>query len=243
MPLVVSEVNFDRDARQPAEGHHRQPELHHDGRDAGAQGAARRGRAGADDRVDAIRRCRAAAWPGCEELAEPGPRGDRRRRAAGARRRRAGLPGAEEVRRADRVQRRAAGGFAGRRRLRRDRRGPEAAQREPQDPRHPRPGGAAAPVCGCRCSPGTRCRSTPSSRGRCRCERAREMLARRPGVKLVDVPTPLAAAGVDESLVGRIRQDPGVPDGRGLALFVSGDNLRKGAALNTIQIAELLLRG
>ncbi len=57
---------------------------------------------------------------------------------------------------------------------------------------------------------------------------------------LVDVPTPLAAAGVDESLVGRIRRDPGVPDGRGLALFVSGDNLRKGAALNTIQIAELL---
>ena len=52
--------------------------------------------------------------------------------------------------------------------------------------------------------------------------------------------TPLAAAGVDESLVGRIRHDPGVPDGRGLALFVSGDNLRKGAALNTIQIAELL---
>ena len=42
------------------------------------------------------------------------------------------------------------------------------------------------------------------------------------------------------SLVGRIRHDPGVPDGRGLALFVAGDNLRKGAALNTIQIAELL---
>jgi aspartate-semialdehyde dehydrogenase len=71
-------------------------------------------------------------------------------------------------------------------------------------------------------------------------ERAREILAGAPGVKLVDVPTPLAAAGVDESLVGRIRRDPGVPDGRGLALFVSGDNLRKGAALNTIQIAELL---
>src|SRR3984885_7764041 len=71
-------------------------------------------------------------------------------------------------------------------------------------------------------------------------ERARELLAGAPGVKLVDVPTPLAAAGVDESLVGRIRHDPGVPDGRGLALFVSGDNLRKGAALNTIQIAELL---
>ncbi len=72
-------------------------------------------------------------------------------------------------------------------------------------------------------------------------ERAREVLADAPGVKLVDVPTPLAAAGVDESLVGRIRQDPGVPEGRGLALFVSGDNLRKGAALNTIQIAELLV--
>ena len=71
-------------------------------------------------------------------------------------------------------------------------------------------------------------------------ERARQLLDGAPGVKLVDVPTPLAAAGVDESLVGRIRQDPGVPDGRGLALFVSGDNLRKGAALNTIQIAELL---
>lgn len=70
--------------------------------------------------------------------------------------------------------------------------------------------------------------------------RAQELLAGAPGVTLVDVPTPLAAAGADDSLVGRIRQDPGVPDGRGLALFVSGDNLRKGAALNTIQIAELL---
>ena len=71
-------------------------------------------------------------------------------------------------------------------------------------------------------------------------DRAREILASAPGVKVVDVPTPLAAAGIDESLVGRIRQDPGVPGGRGLALFISGDNLRKGAALNTIQIAELL---
>jgi aspartate-semialdehyde dehydrogenase len=71
-------------------------------------------------------------------------------------------------------------------------------------------------------------------------ERATELLTDAPGVKLVDVPTPLAAAGIDDSLVGRIRRDPGVPDGRGLALFVSGDNLRKGAALNTIQIAELL---
>ncbi|APE32849.1 aspartate-semialdehyde dehydrogenase [Nocardia mangyaensis] len=72
-------------------------------------------------------------------------------------------------------------------------------------------------------------------------EQAKELLAKAPGVRLVDVPTPLAAAGQDDSLVGRIRQDPGVPGGRGLALFISGDNLRKGAALNTIQIAEVLL--
>jgi aspartate-semialdehyde dehydrogenase len=71
-------------------------------------------------------------------------------------------------------------------------------------------------------------------------ERARELLEDAPGVKLVDVPTALDSAGIDEALVGRIRRDEGVPDGRGLALFVSGDNLRKGAALNTIQIAELL---
>ena len=61
-----------------------------------------------------------------------------------------------------------------------------------------------------------------------------------PGVKVVDLPTPLAAAGVDDTLVGRIRQDQAVPEGRGLVLVVAGDNLRKGAALNTIQIAELL---
>ncbi|MBY6537191.1 aspartate-semialdehyde dehydrogenase [Rhodococcus sp. BP-349] len=73
-------------------------------------------------------------------------------------------------------------------------------------------------------------------------ERATELLSSAPGVRVVAVPTPLQAAGADESLVGRIRQDPGVPEGRGLALFVSGDNLRKGAALNTIQIAELFVR-
>jgi aspartate-semialdehyde dehydrogenase len=72
-------------------------------------------------------------------------------------------------------------------------------------------------------------------------ERATELMASASGVQLVDVPTPLAAAGGDLSLVGRIRQDQAFSDGTGLALFVSGDNLRKGAALNTIQIAELLL--
>jgi aspartate-semialdehyde dehydrogenase len=71
-------------------------------------------------------------------------------------------------------------------------------------------------------------------------ERAYELLATAPGVEVTDVPNPLQAAGADPSFVGRIRQDPGVPDGRGLALFVSNDNLRKGAALNAIQIAELV---
>jgi aspartate-semialdehyde dehydrogenase len=72
-------------------------------------------------------------------------------------------------------------------------------------------------------------------------ERATELLNHAPGVVVTDVPTPLMAAGQDPSYVGRIRQDPTVPEGRGIALFVSGDNLRKGAALNAVQIAELLL--
>ncbi len=71
-------------------------------------------------------------------------------------------------------------------------------------------------------------------------ERATELLAEAEGVELSDIPNPLEAAGQDPAYVGRIRQDPGVPDGRGLALFVSNDNLRKGAALNAIQIAELV---
>jgi aspartate-semialdehyde dehydrogenase len=70
--------------------------------------------------------------------------------------------------------------------------------------------------------------------------KALELLATAPGVALSEVPTPLEAAGQDPSYVGRVRRDPGVPDDRGLALFVSNDNLRKGAALNAVQIAELL---
>jgi aspartate-semialdehyde dehydrogenase len=70
-------------------------------------------------------------------------------------------------------------------------------------------------------------------------ERARERLAAAPGVELSDMPTPLAAAGGNVSLVGRVRRAQGVPNA--LALFLSGDNLRKGAALNAIQIAEALL--
>jgi aspartate-semialdehyde dehydrogenase len=70
--------------------------------------------------------------------------------------------------------------------------------------------------------------------------RATELLADAPGVVLTDVPTPLEAAGKDPSYVGRIRQDEGAPAGRGIALFISNDNLRKGAALNAVQVAELI---
>jgi aspartate-semialdehyde dehydrogenase len=73
-------------------------------------------------------------------------------------------------------------------------------------------------------------------------ERALELLAAAPGVEISEVPTPLQAAGADPSFVGRVRQDSGVDSNRGLALFVSNDNLRKGAALNAVQIAELVAR-
>jgi aspartate-semialdehyde dehydrogenase len=72
-------------------------------------------------------------------------------------------------------------------------------------------------------------------------QRATELLARAPGVVVTDIPTPLAAAGTDPTLVGRVRVDGTVANG--LALFCSGDNLRKGAALNAIEIAELLRQG
>jgi len=71
-------------------------------------------------------------------------------------------------------------------------------------------------------------------------EQATKLLSTAPGVEVREIPNALEAAGTDPSYVGRIRADSGVEDGRGLALFVAGDNLRKGAALNTVQIAELL---
>lgn len=71
-------------------------------------------------------------------------------------------------------------------------------------------------------------------------EQATELLRHAPGVELSEVPTPLQAAGADPSFVGRIRQDQTVDGHRGLLLFISNDNLRKGAALNAVQIAELV---
>jgi aspartate-semialdehyde dehydrogenase len=72
-------------------------------------------------------------------------------------------------------------------------------------------------------------------------DRAREVLQDAPGVALTDVPTPLQAAGRDPSYVGRVRADQSVRGGRGLVLFVSNDNLRKGAALNAVQIVGTML--
>ncbi len=72
-------------------------------------------------------------------------------------------------------------------------------------------------------------------------EQATAVLSTAPGVELSDVPTPLQAAGADPTFVGRIRQDQSLDSKRGLVLFVSNDNLRKGAALNAVQIAELLV--
>ena len=208
VPLVVSEVNFARDAGNRPQGHHRQPELHHDGRDAGAQAAARRGAAGAHDRVDLSGGVGQRAGRSAGTL-RAGPRGRRRQRAAGARR---------------------LARWTSRRRTSTSRRSRSTWCRWPARSSTTAPGRptrtrscatraarssasptfwSAAPACGCRCTPATRCRSTPSSPEPLSVERARELLATAPGVKLVDVPTPLAAAGVDESLVGRIRQDPG----------------------------------
>ena len=71
---------------------------------------------------------------------------------------------------------------------------------------------------------------------------AKALLADAPGVQLVDYPNPREGAGRDDVFVGRIRQDQSVPDNKGLVLFVVGDNLRKGAALNAIQVGELVAK-
>jgi aspartate-semialdehyde dehydrogenase len=79
-------------------------------------------------------------------------------------------------------------------------------------------------------------------------DQVRKILVKAPGVKIVDdpannhFPMPLEASGQDDILVGRIRQDMSRDDGRGIELFVSGDQLRKGAATNAVQIAEKLVR-
>jgi aspartate-semialdehyde dehydrogenase len=78
-------------------------------------------------------------------------------------------------------------------------------------------------------------------------DEVRQILSRAPGVKIVDdrqqnhFPMPLEASGQDDVLVGRIRQDISREDGRGIEMFISGDQIRKGAATNAVQIAEKLI--
>ena len=124
-------------------------------------------------------------------------------------------------------------------RRRRVRRGGEAARGDAQDPRAARRCPSARRACACRCSSATPRRSGSRREEPLSPEQATAILARRAGLRLEQFPTPGGAAGGDDVLVGRIRRDPTVENG--LALFVVGDNLRKGAALNAIQIAELLL--
>ena len=227
-----------RDRGRP--GHHRQPQLHHDGRDAGAQAAARRGRAGPADRLDLPGRLRLRRRRR-RGARHPGRRGRRQGPRAGLRRRGGRVPRAGEVRAAPSPTTC----------CRWPARSSTTASRRPTRSRSSATSPArssASPTCSVsghlRAGPGLH-RPLAGDQRRVRAAadpRARPRAARRarPGVELSDIPTPLQAAGKDPSYVGRIRQDPGVPDDRGLALFVSGDNLRKGAALNTIQIAELV---
>ena len=238
VPLVVSEVNPERDRRR-AQGHHRQPELHDDGRDAGAQAAARRGRAGPAGRVDLPGRLRLRRRR--RRGARHAGRGGRRQGArAGLRRRGGRVPRAGEVRphRSPTTCCRwpARSSTTARTRPTRSRSSATSRARS-----------SASPTC----AVSGICVRVPVFTGHSLSinaefarplpvERARELLADAPGVELADIPTPLQAAGKDPSYVGRLRQDPGVDDDRGLALFVSNDNLRKGAALNTVQIAELV---
>ena len=102
--------------------------------------------------------------------------------------------------------------------------------------------GSRARACACPSSPATASPSTRSSTTTSRPRRRSTCSRTRPGVIVTDVPNPLEAAGRDEVFVGRVRADQAAPEGKGLVLFVVGDNLRKGAALNAVQIAEELAR-
>ena len=240
VPLVVSEVNPEAVARRP-QGHHRQPQLHDDGGDAGAQAAARRGRAGPPRRLDVPGRVRRRARPastsstsrparsstGPPSSPTTGPPSPSRRRRSSPSRSRSTC---------SRWPARSSTTAPSRRTRSR------SCATRPARSSASRTCRSRARACGCRCSPATRCRSTPPSSGRSPSRGPSRSSPPHPASSSRDVPTPLEAAGQDPCYVGRIRVDPTVEGGRGLALFVSNDNLRKGAALNAVQIAELLLR-
>ena len=240
VPLVVSEVN-PHALDPPAEGHRRQPELHDDGGHAGAQAARRRGRAAAARRQHLPGGVAAPAWPAWTSSTSRSARwstaptglthdGDAVEFPAPAQVRPARSPSTSIP-------------FAGkvaRRRLRRDRRGAEAPQREPQDPRAPRP----ARVGHVRAGAGVH-RPLAVDQRRVRAADqpgpgAPRCWPRRPGVELDR--RPHAAAGRRRRPELRRPHPPATRacPTAGLALFVSNDNLRKGAALNAVQIAELV---
>ena len=97
-----------------------------------------------------------------------------------------------------------------------------------------------APACASRCSPGHGLSINAEFEREISVERARELLEAAPGVTYQDVPSPLKGAGRDGTFVGRLRADQAFAPGHGLQFFAVGDNLRKGAALNAIELAELL---
>ena len=199
--------------RRGAQGHHRQPELHHDGGDARAQGAARRGRPRAPHRQHLPGRLAAAASPGAEELA-----GQARAAVAAATLlglvhdgRAVALPGRRSSTcapsRSTSSRSPARSSTTASTRPTRRRSSATRAARSSSCPTC----SSAAPACACPSSPATRCRSTPSSPTAHRRARRASCSPDAPGVVLTDVPTPLEAAGKDPTLVGRIRQDEGVP--------------------------------
>ena len=127
-----------------------------------------------------------------------------------------------------------------RRRLGRDRRGAEAPQREPQDPRAPGPARLRHVRAGAGVHRPLAVASTPSSSGRSARPGPARCWPPRPGVELVDIPTPLQAAGQRPELRRAHPPRPAVPEAGVWRCSSRNDNLRKGAALNAVQIAELI---
>ena len=241
VPLVVSEVNPRRDRQRP-QGHHRQPELHHHGGDAGAQAAARRSRA-RPPRRRTYQAVSGAGLAGVDELDKQAREVVDRARELTHDGAAVAFPAPTKFAKPIAFNVLPLAGKLVDDGLVRDRRGAEAAQREPQDPRHPRPAGQRHVRAGAGVHRPLAVASTPSSPGRSRVERATRGARRGAGRRAQRHPD--AARGRRPGPELRRSHPPGprrVDGGRGLALFVSNDNLRKGAALNAVQIAELLVR-
>ena len=237
-----------RRSRNRPKGHHRQPQLHDPDDDGRARRAARAAGGSPSWSSRRYQAASGAGQPGVDRLYDElevvagdrslGPGG--RRRPAGDRRQARRRPLA--VPRAAGAERRAVGGLAQGRRL--DQRGAQGPQRVAQDPRHPRPEGLGHLRAGAgRHDPLAR-RARDVRRSRSRSTRPARRWSRRRASsssttrRTLEFPTPADVVGSDPTFVGRIRQALDFPNT--LDLFVCGDNLRKGAALNTAQIAELV---